>query len=131
MGSSDGNEYSTGSTKGGDYAIQVYLMRNAARRNESCKYSITFEVTGAAAGGSSSAVSEDTMRKTCVGEVAGMYGVKPQYVETAPDFGVGDDGNKILNGQVDKGSEGVKEFQCRYDRSGNLKDVMATTPDGE
>jgi hypothetical protein len=28
----------------GDYRIKTYLMRNAARRNETCKFSISFEI---------------------------------------------------------------------------------------
>ena len=46
IGSSAGNEYAANLAASGDYRIQVYLMRNAARRNETCKFSITFEVTG-------------------------------------------------------------------------------------
>lgn len=60
-----------------------------------------------------------------------MYGVSAQKVELPPSFGVGDKGNRILNGQVDKGPEGYKEFRCIYDASGALVDVMAMTPDGE
>jgi len=132
IGSSTGNEFSLNPTKKGNYRVQVYLMRNAARRDETCKYSISFEVSGATAAGHSAATeSEDTMRKMCIGEVSGMYGVKPPSVELAPSFGTGDDGNKIMNGQVNKGSEGYKEFRCIYDASGKLLNVMAMTPDGE
>ena len=46
IGSTSGNEYGANLTASGDYKTQVYLMRNAARRNEICKFSITFEVTG-------------------------------------------------------------------------------------
>jgi hypothetical protein len=45
-GSSTGNEYSGNLQVSGNYTIQVYLMRNAARRNERCKYSLTVEITG-------------------------------------------------------------------------------------
>jgi hypothetical protein len=31
-------------TVDGDYKAMVYLMRNAARRNETCRYTITFEI---------------------------------------------------------------------------------------
>ncbi len=34
---------------GGDYVVQVYLMRNAARRNERAQFSLRIEVTGRAA----------------------------------------------------------------------------------
>lgn len=46
IGSSSGNEFSANLPATGNYAVQVYLMRNAARRNETCSYSITFEISG-------------------------------------------------------------------------------------
>ncbi len=46
VGSSSGNEYAGMLSASGDYAVQVYLMRNAARRNETCHFKITFKVTG-------------------------------------------------------------------------------------
>lgn len=48
VGSTAGNEYADNLPASGNYTIQVYLMRSAARRNETCKYSLTVEVTGAA-----------------------------------------------------------------------------------
>jgi hypothetical protein len=51
IGSTSGNEFSGTLSKSGDQRAQVYLMRSAARRNEVCKYSITFEISGDAAGG--------------------------------------------------------------------------------
>jgi hypothetical protein len=30
----------------GDYVVRVYLMRNAARRGETCDFRITFKMTG-------------------------------------------------------------------------------------
>lgn len=57
IGSTVGNEFGASPTKAGTYKIQVYLMRNAARRNETCKYSVSFEVTGAAAAGAPAAAT--------------------------------------------------------------------------
>lgn len=37
------NEYSGLVSKSGTHFIQVYLMRNAARRNETCRYSLTIK----------------------------------------------------------------------------------------
>lgn len=48
IGSTRGNEFKGDLTESGDYTIRVYLMRNAARRNESAHY--TLEVAIAAAG---------------------------------------------------------------------------------
>jgi len=46
IGSSAGNTFSGPVTVAGDQKIQVYLMRNAARRNETCAYTIKFAITG-------------------------------------------------------------------------------------
>jgi hypothetical protein len=45
IGSSAGNEFGGTLDASGKYRAQVYLMRNAARRNETCNYSITFEIS--------------------------------------------------------------------------------------
>jgi hypothetical protein len=46
VGSTSGNRFSGVLPADGDYAIRVYLMRNAARRNESASYTLTVGVTG-------------------------------------------------------------------------------------
>lgn len=53
VGSSGGNRFSGPVTVSGSHVVQVYLMRNAARRNEVAAYSISIGVGGraAAAGG--------------------------------------------------------------------------------
>jgi hypothetical protein len=48
VGSSDGNEWSGVLPADGEYKIRVYLMRSAARRNESAAYTLTVGVTGSA-----------------------------------------------------------------------------------
>jgi hypothetical protein len=45
IGSVSGNEFGRNPTKAGVYRIQVYQMRASARRNEKCKYTMTFERT--------------------------------------------------------------------------------------
>lgn len=45
-GSIDGNIGDVIVPSGGDYVVEVYLMRNAARRGESARFSLTVEVTG-------------------------------------------------------------------------------------
>jgi len=49
IGSTEGNRFSGRLTTSGRHTVQVYLMRNAARRNEVANYTITIGVTGAAA----------------------------------------------------------------------------------
>ena len=46
IGSSAGNEFGASPTKAGTYRVQVYQMRASARRNETCSYTISFELTG-------------------------------------------------------------------------------------
>lgn len=46
IGSSEGNNYSGIVPSSGDYQIDVYLMRNAARRNETANYTLTVSATG-------------------------------------------------------------------------------------
>lgn len=48
IGSSEGNRLDMALPSGGAYIIDVYLMRNAARRNESAAYTLSVRVTGAA-----------------------------------------------------------------------------------
>ncbi len=47
IGSTSGNEFSGGLKLAGVYTIRVYLMRNAARRNESTSYTLDVGVSGA------------------------------------------------------------------------------------
>lgn len=48
VGSSGGNEWSGALPADGEYKLRVYLMRSAARRNESAAYTLTVGVTGSA-----------------------------------------------------------------------------------
>lgn len=57
IGSATGNEFGASPTKAGTYRVQVYQMRATARRNETCKYSISFEVTGEGSSGRPTAAS--------------------------------------------------------------------------
>ena len=49
IGSTEGNRFSGPLTTRGRHTVQVYLMRNAARRGEVANYTLTIGVTGAAA----------------------------------------------------------------------------------
>lgn len=48
-GSIEGDEYKGALPASGDYRIRVYLMRNAARRNETAKFHLEVSITGSAA----------------------------------------------------------------------------------
>lgn len=79
---------------------------------------------------SSGPVAPGNRRAYCRGEVAGQYGTKTMYVTTGKL--VRDrNGATSVSGTVDKGTEGIKTFKCRFDAKGRFVDVMALTPDGE
>jgi hypothetical protein len=46
IGSTSGNRYEGTLPASGDYTVRFYLMRNAARRNETATYTIKFDVSG-------------------------------------------------------------------------------------
>jgi hypothetical protein len=46
VGSTGGNEWTGALAADGEYRIRVYLMRSAARRNETAKYTLTVGITG-------------------------------------------------------------------------------------
>ena len=64
VGSTSGNDYEQRLSKPGDYRVRVYLMRNAARRNESSRYTITIGATGggSAGGGSGGSVPIEDLK---------------------------------------------------------------------
>lgn len=78
----------------------------------------------------SAPLSRGNMPAYCRGEVAGMYGTRPHYVKTEK-IAKAKDGSYSISGTVDKGSEGIKQFRCRFDRRRNFIDVMALTSDGK
>jgi hypothetical protein len=47
VGSSDGNKWTGALPTDGEYKVRVYLMRSAARRNETANYTLTVGITGA------------------------------------------------------------------------------------
>jgi hypothetical protein len=46
IGSTKGNNFRTVIPSSGDYRVRVYLMRNAARRNERADYRLNLSITG-------------------------------------------------------------------------------------
>lgn len=48
IGSTEGNNYEGNLPTDGEYTVQVYLYRNAARRNEKANYTLNIEVTDVA-----------------------------------------------------------------------------------
>jgi hypothetical protein len=130
IGSTVGNEFGANPTKPGTYKAVVYLMRNAARRNETCRYQLSVEITGAP-GGVSAGVSDLMMRDMCKGSSAPMYGVQPRAITLKQTIVATPDKGFAIDGTVDKGAEGVKKLRCIFKSDRTLDRVMAMTPDGE
>jgi hypothetical protein len=140
VGSIAGNEFGRNPAKAGDHLVQVYLMRSAARRGETCRYSLGVEITGKP-GGISPGVSDMMMRDICRGEAATMFGVERRRITVqriargrpipvpnaaplpAPAF--------QAEASADKGREGVKKLRCIFNPDRSLDRIMALTPDGE
>jgi hypothetical protein len=127
-GSSAGNEYAANLSASGDYAIQLYLMRNAARRNESCRYRVTIEITGAP-GGASAGTSDVVMKDRCKGEAARMYGVAPRQISVG-EVRAASSGYEV-DGTADKGADVIKKLRCIFNAGRSFDHIMAMTPDGE
>jgi hypothetical protein len=127
-GSVTGNEYAANLTVSGNYAIQAYLMRNAARRNETYRYRLTLEITGAP-GGASAGTSDIVMKDRCKGEAGAMYGVQPRQITTGAARRVAS--GYEIDGTANKGAEGIKKLRCIFNASRSFDHIMAMTPDGE
>jgi hypothetical protein len=128
IGSTAGNEFGIARTKLGTYRAQLYLMRNAARRNEVCRYRLAVELTGPA-GGISAGVSDRIKLDVCKAEAAAMYGVEPRRiavdrVRTVPS-------GFEIDGSADKQAEGIKKLRCLFKPDGSFDHIMAMTSDGE
>ncbi len=107
-------------------------MRNAARRNETCTFTITFAISGGTGKAAAAPADSASQPAACVAGAASLYGMAPSNVV------LDNEGNLSptpagfsMTGQVNKGSEGVKQFECKFDRQKKLVDVMPLNSDGE
>lgn len=69
VGSSGGNEWTGRLEADGEYTIRVYLMRSAARRNETASYTLTVGIAGAP---TQAALATDAAKSTDASMRAGM-----------------------------------------------------------
>jgi len=85
IGSTSGNQYEGTLPKSGDYKIRVFMMRNAARRDEVANYRLEMIVTGAA---EKAAASPAKSRGRAVGlaDLKGMDAIKAIDEMTARGF---------------------------------------------
>jgi hypothetical protein len=134
IGSTSGNEFAGTLGVGGEYKTQVYLMRNAARRTETCNYSITFEISRAAGAAPTGPPGSEElpMQNACAAQAVSMYGVPLPKVRFKDEGTVvaTNDGFSI-KGEVDKGAEGKKQFNCLFAKDRSLKTLMPLNSDGE
>lgn len=128
IGSTSGNEFNVERTTAGTYRVQVYLMRNAARRNETCRYKLSIELTGPP-GGISAGVSDSMKQDICKGQAATMYGVEPRQIAVGPVRTVS--GHSEIDGTADKQADGIKKLRCIFKADGSFDHIMAMTSDGE
>lgn len=119
----------------GNYIIDVYLMRNAARRGESANYDLTLYVENAArqtaptvaprpqAPTSSAAPSQlDTsqMPRFCAGEASAEYGVRPQDITVNMAF---QSGNRyVTQGNFDRDGD-TTFFNCWFGMDGSFQSL--------
>ncbi len=119
IGSSAGNEFGQNPTQAGVYRAQVYLMRNAARRNETCRYSLSVELTG---GG-----EDQAAQQACRSNAATMYGVEPGAITLGGLVRTAEGAS--IDAKADKGAEGVKDLRCLFKPDGAFDHIMAMTSD--
>ncbi|MCB1377303.1 MAG: hypothetical protein KDK89_02865 [Alphaproteobacteria bacterium] len=118
IGEVSGNELSIRLRQSGKHRAEVYLMRSAARRGETCKYSISFEITGKVADGSAgSSGSPADMMAACRIRAHEILRTKLGNIETKYE-GQRTDGTHAVNGMAM--INGIDEtFQCSFNASGH------------
>lgn len=133
-GSISGNGTSFAVPSSGNYIVEVYLMRNAARRGETANYDLTLYVESAAKSAptaprpqapdtSSAAPSEldiSQMPRFCAGEASAEYGVRPQDITVNMSFQSGD--RYVTQGNFDSDG-GTTFFNCWFGLDGTFQSL--------
>lgn len=133
-GSISGNATSFVVPSSGNYIVDVYLMRNAARRGETANYDLTLYVENTAKSAptaprppapdtSSAAPSQlDTsqMPRFCAGEASAEYGVRPQDITVNMAF---QSGNRfVTQGNFDRDGN-TTFFNCWFGLDGTFQSL--------
>ena len=113
IGSSAGNEFGANPTKAGAYRVQVYQMRATARRDETCTYTISFEVTGQGTAGASApaAAPSEVAKGACLykigvdADIVQTSALKPGYWEI-----------------IMKAKSGARKVACTVNDGGEVSD---------
>lgn len=137
VGSSGGNEWSGALPTDGEYTVRVYLMRSAARRNESASYTLTVGVTGGAAAAAPALGQAPSSDAKVKGTPYHATGPLPCAMGKAPmgstqcEFGVirGKPGNAEVHIKPAGGLERVLSFRGNTVTSG--KDKVKASKSGD
>jgi hypothetical protein len=143
IGSTTGNEFAARLRQDGNYTVQVYQMRNAARRGTTCRYDISFEITG---GNQAAMVPGDEMdgddgegaldgarftrrdaRQACVHRIHELYGIRRNAISDVSATREGRD-NFRLSGKVVRHQSLPDTFTCRVTH-GEVVALRLHTPD--
>lgn len=114
IGSSEGNEYGESPTLAGTYRFNVYQMRATARRNETCKYTISFEVTGTPTGAAAAPASSQPT-EVAKGACLYKFGADASIVQVSP----------LKPGYwelIMQAKSGKRKVACTVDAEGNIED---------
>lgn len=119
-GDVDGNEFSMRLSHSGNQRIQVYQMRNSARKGETCKYTLSVEVTGGSAGGSGAsgaAASPRNMMANCRERAHRLLRTRLPNIEVKYE-GQRTDGTHAVNGSAFVHGR-HETFQCSFNAEGS------------
>ncbi len=118
IGSINGNSFETVLPESGNYTVQVYMMRNAARRKETANYTLGIGIDAAASNAAESQSEGDagSMRSDCSDRAAHIFHVRKSILETKYQ-GQRTDGSHAVNGSAQLRS-GMETFQCSFSADG-------------
>jgi hypothetical protein len=130
-GSVSGNSTSFVIPSSGNYIVDVYLMRNAARRGETANYDLTLYIENTATTPASTAprptsaqqnatpshLDTSQMPRFCAGEASAEYSVRPQDITVNPAF---QSGNRYVSqGYFDRDGD-TTFFNCWFALDGSF-----------
>lgn len=132
-GSISGSSTSFVIPSSGNYVIDVYLMRNAARRNEAADYSLNIYVENGKGTSQQRPAQQDKhpqgetrapselsladMPRFCQGEASAAFGIRPRELSTLPAEKAGKE--YIVFGNYD-GPKGLTMFRCYFNIDGQF-----------
>jgi hypothetical protein len=120
-GSIDGNSTTFVIPSSGKYEIDVYLMRNAARRNERANFTLTLYVEGKVGkpvAPVSDAIDTSLMPRFCAGEASAKFSVRPQDITTNMAFKSGK--LYVSQGNYTQGGK-TTFFNCWFSAGGQFQ----------